>query len=76
MALDSFERLEEKITGLLDGCDGLKAENSDLKESLKARTLEVDELKGRLKRLNREKTTVREKVEALLSRIDGLIEGV
>lgn len=74
MVLEQFERLETGVEQLLKHCDELRAENARLKGVLEAKGVEVEGLKEKLKRLDKEKVEVKEKVETLLSRLDGLIQ--
>lgn len=74
MALEQFERLETGVEQLLKRCEGLVAENAGMKAAIEAKGAEVEDLKEKLKRLEREKVEVKEKVESLLSRLDGLIQ--
>ncbi|MEK7679455.1 MAG: cell division protein ZapB [Deltaproteobacteria bacterium] len=75
MTLERFDRLEEGISRVLGMCEGLKHENMALKEAVIEKEAEIRELSSRLKRLDKEKTTVREKVDTLLDRLDALIQG-
>lgn len=74
MALDKFQRLEEGLSRLLDGYEGITATNRDLMDSLAAKDLLVTELKEKISRLEGEKDQVRVKVDGLLSRLEGLIQ--
>ncbi len=75
MALERFDRLEEGISRVLAVCEGLKDENRALKEAVVEKEAEIRKLSDRLKRLDKEKTTVLEKVDTLLGRLDALIQG-
>lgn len=75
MALERFDRLEEGISRLLGMCEELKDENRALKEAVVEKQAEIRELTSKLKRLDKEKTTVREKVDTLLDRLEALIQG-
>ena len=74
MALEQFEKLEIGVERLLKRCEELMAENTGLKDVIEAKGAEVEGLKEKLKRLDREKVEVKERVETLLSRLDGLIQ--
>lgn len=74
MALDKFQRLEEGLNRLLAGYEGITASNRDLMDSLAAKDLLITELKEKISRLEGEKDQVREKVDGLLSRLEGLIQ--
>lgn len=70
--LDGFDKLEERIVRLLDRCAGLSAQNYALKAALEAKDREIDELREMLERHGKEKGAVKEKVELLLTRLNGL----
>lgn len=70
--LDRFDKLEERIARLLDRYAGLSAENNALKAALEAKDREIEELRDMLERHGKEKGAVKEKVELLLTRLDGL----
>ena len=74
MVLEQFERLETGVEQLLEHFDELRSENARLEGALAAKGIEVEDLKEKLKRLDKEKVQVKEKVETLLSRLDGLIQ--
>ncbi len=74
MALEHFERLETGVEQLLKHCEELRTENARLKGAIEAKGAEVEDLREKLKRLDREKVQVKEKVETLLTRLDGLIQ--
>ncbi len=74
MPLEKFEKLEDGISRVLEGYETLKAENSDLKEALEASGRELEELRGRVKKFDREKAQVREKVDTLLEKLHGLTQ--
>lgn len=74
MALEHFERLETGVEQLLKHCEELRAENARLKGAIEAKGAEMEDLKERCKRLDREKVQVKERVDSLLTRLDGLIQ--
>lgn len=74
MAMEKFARLEEGIDRLLSGYEALRGVNAGLKEELLSKTREVDALKERLASLEAEKGGVRERVDGLLERLEGLIQ--
>lgn len=69
----NFNELEKKVNSLLGDYGTLKDENREFKERLKLKESEVGELKERVTKLEKEKGINREKIEGLISRIDGLI---
>lgn len=75
MALENFDALESGLERLLGGLDTLKAENHELADALGLKDLEIKGLKQKLKKLSVEKGTVRKKVDLLLTRLEGLIQG-
>lgn len=76
MELVNFGKLEDRISSLLKGCEELESKNNTLKEEIKLKEQKVRELKQRLERFEKEKGLVREKVEGLITRLDGLIQNV
>ncbi len=74
MVIDNFDRLEDGITRLLADLETLRAENRGLKEVLKAKEAELEALGEKVVRLDREKGLVKEKVDGLLERLEGLIQ--
>lgn len=69
-----FKKLEERVSRLLGVCETLKADHCDITEQLRLKEHEVKELKDRLSVFEREKGAVKEKVEGLITRLDGLIQ--
>ena len=74
MELENFGKLEGRITSLLRTYQELEAKNNTLKEELGLKEQKIKELKERLSRFEKEKGLVREKVEGLITRLDGLIQ--
>jgi chromosome segregation ATPase len=74
MGLSKFEELEEKVNQLLKGCESLEDENRKLKDLIEGKGAEIKGLKERLTRLHKEKGQVKDKVEALLSRLNAMIQ--
>lgn len=70
---DKFTKLEERLGRLLSGFESLKAENKELREAVGAGEREIEELKERLKKLDTEKAAVKNRVDVLLEKIDGLV---
>ncbi len=70
---DNFDRLEEAVKTLLDRSDRLLKENGLLTVALDEREREVEALKEKIKALCREKGAVKDKVDVLLGRLDGLV---
>lgn len=73
MPFESVDRLEAGITRLLDEHNELKSENSELKEAIKARDERISELSERLEGIERERGEVRDRVDTLIGRLDGLL---
>jgi cell division septum initiation protein DivIVA len=68
-----MDRLEAGINRLLEEHAGLTAENNELKESLRAAEQRLEELGARVEAAERERSQVRERVEGLMGRLDGLL---
>jgi predicted nuclease with TOPRIM domain len=73
MGTDNFVRLEEAVHKLIDSHASLENENGKLLALLKTRNAEIDWLKGKLRALDKEKGLLREKVDGLIERLDGLV---
>lgn len=75
----NFIELEERITRLLSSYSALQDEKKRLEEELRQRnagTKELEDLREKVKRLEKEKGVVKEKVSGLIQRLDGLIQSV
>ena len=70
-----FEQLEEMITSLLARLDDMKAENTDLKKTVRERDDRIEELQARLDTLNHDKEQINDKVSTLLSAIEDWEKG-
>ena len=70
-----FDRLEEKVNNLLKVFESLEAETLTIREQLKIHELKVKELKESIARFEKEKGLVKEKVEGIITRLDGLLQG-
>ncbi len=71
--MDTFDILEEKISGLVNAYSAMREETTALGERLAEKELEIQKLKERISLLSREREAAREKVEGLLKRVDRLI---
>lgn len=72
-ALGRFDRLEERILRLLEANSGIAAENKAMRDALADKAREIEELREKIDRLDKEKGAVREKVDTLLARLDSLV---
>ncbi|MFZ3073312.1 MAG: cell division protein ZapB [Thermodesulfobacteriota bacterium] len=73
----NFIELEERISRLLSSYGALQDEKKRLEEELRQRNAEAKELvdlREKVKRLEKEKGVVKEKVDGLIRRLDGLIQ--
>ena len=73
----NFIELEERISRLLSSYGALQDEKKRLEEELRQRNAEEKELidlREKVKRLEKEKGVVKEKVDGLIRRLDGLIQ--
>ncbi len=71
---DNFDRLEKKVERLLEICDALRSDKDELRELLRQRDVELSELKELAEVFEKEKGAVRERVDGLIDRLDGLIQ--
>lgn len=74
MEVAVFEQLEKKIGKLIEQHAVLKEENKKLTEALNSKGKEIEVLHLKLEKSGKEKGLVREKVETLLQRVEGLIQ--
>lgn len=75
MDLDKFDALEQRVSSLIDGYGTLKQENFRLAHELESKEKELYKLKERLSKLDNEKGIIKEKVENILQKVDGLLQG-
>jgi len=68
-----LERLEKSIKELVGRYETTRAENRELIEGLNLRELEVKGLKKKLEKLESERDLVRERIDALISHVEGLV---
>jgi chromosome segregation ATPase len=64
--------LEKKIAGLLEYCEELRGKCSHLEEVIKDKDGRIAELEAEVSSLNEQRSEVRNRIEALVSRIDEL----
>lgn len=76
MELEAFNKLEENVKKLLETRKPLEAENKELKRMLDLREVEVRGLRKRLKKFEDEKGLLKDRVDGLLQRLDGIIHNV
>lgn len=74
LELNVFEQLEKKVEKVIELCAELKEENKKLAEETILKNDEVKEISYKLEKLDQEKQIVKEKVETLIERLDGLIQ--
>lgn len=70
MDIAAFARLEEKVDQLLGRLETLSGENAQLKEHLAEKEKEVAELDQLLKVQDGERNEVRQRIEALVQKLD------
>jgi len=71
-----LEELEKSIKMLVNKYEVASAKNTELKTELEVKDLEIKSLKKKLDQLSGERTLVRDKVDALISQVEGLVAGV
>jgi len=75
MTPDKFEKLEKAVARLLVSYETLKAENQGLKAALKVKDAEIEELREKLGKMDRQKGIIRDKVDLLLGKLETLTQG-
>lgn len=72
MESEKFDQLEAKVKGVVDRYLQLKGQVAEQDELLRTKSRELQEANEAIRALNEEKTAVRDKVEALLGKLDSL----
>lgn len=72
MESEKFDQLEAKVKGVVDRYLQLKGQVAEQDELLRTRSRELQEANEAIRALNEEKAAVRDKVEALLGKLDSL----
>lgn len=72
MAESSYSVIEKKISDLAELVIALKKEKASLTSQLEHKEAEVKELTRSVAELTRERNSIREKVEAILTRIESI----
>lgn len=72
MAESSYSVIEKKISDLAELVIALKKEKASLTAQLEQKEAEVKELARSVSELTRERNSIREKVEAILARIESI----
>ncbi len=72
MAESSYSVIEKKISDLAELVIALKKEKASLTAQLEQKETEVKELARSVSELTRERNSIREKVEAILARIESI----
>ncbi|MFQ5354638.1 MAG: cell division protein ZapB [Thermodesulfobacteriota bacterium] len=73
--MEVLEELEKSIKELVDKYETASAENQELKTGLTMKELEIKSLRKKLDKLSSERNLVRDRVDALISRVEGLVSG-
>jgi len=72
MSLDSLKVLETKVESVLARQLALGAERDELRQQLDAARAEIEAISGRLAEAERERASIKDRVESLLGRLDQL----
>ncbi|MFQ5427565.1 MAG: hypothetical protein ACE5EZ_01150 [Thermodesulfobacteriota bacterium] len=70
-----LEELEKSIKELVSKYETASAENQELRTGLHMKELEIKSLRKKLDKLSNQRTLVRDKVDALISQVEGLVSG-
>lgn len=74
MALEKFEKLEEGLGRLLAAYEEVSAQNRDALASRETSALELAALRDKVSKLEKERDQVRERVDALLAKLETLMQ--
>ena len=72
MAAESLEQIEEQIARLLDRHEKVKREKEMAEKRVQQKETESHDLKGQLRRYERERSEIREKIEKILGHFERL----
>lgn len=75
MALEKFEKLEEGLGRLLAAYEEVTSQNREALASREAKDLELAALRDKVAKLEKERDQVRERVDALLVKLETLMQG-
>ncbi len=75
MSMDDFDRLEEGLGRLLLGFETMQTDNLELRDAVEAKDIEVQALRKKVAKLEEERDLIKKKVDTLLTKLDGLIQG-
>jgi len=75
MALEKFEKLEEGLGRLLAAYEEVSVQNRESLASRETKDLELAALREKVARLEKERDQVRERVDALLVKLETLMQG-
>ena len=74
MGLDRLDALEQKVGSLIKMYEVLGEENRKLADELEFKEEELKKVRERLNRIESEKGLIKENVEGILGKIDGLMQ--
>ncbi|MBN2516799.1 MAG: cell division protein ZapB [Deltaproteobacteria bacterium] len=74
MELGKFNKLEEKIKGIIEENTVLRQRNRDLEGVLKSKEGELEQIENKLRILGEERDSVRAKVDSLLDMLQNIPE--
>ena len=72
MAVENLEQLEEQINRLLDRHEKIKREKESAEKRVQQKETESHDLKGQLRRYERERSEIRDKIERILGHFERL----
>jgi len=72
MDLENLTELEAKINQFLDQHERARAEHESLLQRLRDKDKQLAEIAAQLKQYEQERTEIRERLERILSRLEGL----
>lgn len=72
MALDNIEQLESKINRLIEKHERVKKEKESVEKKLQQKESEWHHLQGQIRRYERERTELREKLDKIIGHFTSL----
>jgi septal ring factor EnvC (AmiA/AmiB activator) len=72
MAFENLEQLEGKINRLIESHERVKKERESIKKKLEQKESEWHHLQGQIRRYERERVELREKIDRIIGQLAGL----
>jgi septal ring factor EnvC (AmiA/AmiB activator) len=72
MGFDNFEQLESKINRLIENHERVKKEKASIEKKLAEKESEWHHLQGQIRRYERERIELRERIDKIIGQLDNM----